>query len=200
LKKSKTFATKSAHSGLGHRRLRIGEDEHIGAARHQLPQQPQPLRPQLLSEIVHAGHVAARPIEAIDKTELDRIGADAEDDRNSAGGGLGRDGRRRAARRHDDGGTTLNKIGDQIGQSFVLLVRPAIFDHDIAAIDEARFGESCTKRRRQMGARLCGAVMEESDHRQSRLLRSRRERPSGRAGEQGDQFAALHSMTSSARC
>jgi hypothetical protein len=45
--------------------------------------------------------------------------------------------------------------------------------------------------------RRCPAV-EEPDHRQPRLLRARRERPSRRAAEKGDEIASFHSITSSA--
>jgi hypothetical protein len=44
------------------------------------------------------------------------------------------------------------------------------------------------------------AGTKEPDHRHRRLLRPRRERPRGcRAAEQRDEFAAFHSITSSAR-
>jgi hypothetical protein len=45
-------------------------------------QESQPLGHQLRDQIVDAGRVAARPGEAGDKTEFDRVFADAEHDRN----------------------------------------------------------------------------------------------------------------------
>ena len=44
-----------------------------GRRRDQLVQQLQPLRPQLQVQIAHARDVAARPVQAGDKAELDRI-------------------------------------------------------------------------------------------------------------------------------
>ena len=61
---------------------------------HQLAQQLQPLRRQLDREEVDARRVAARPVEAGDKTELDRVVADDEDDRDRRGRRLGRERRR----------------------------------------------------------------------------------------------------------
>jgi hypothetical protein len=45
-------------------------------------QKPQPLGRHLLEEIVDAGRVAARPGEARDKTKVNRVFADTEDDRD----------------------------------------------------------------------------------------------------------------------
>ena len=58
-------------------------------------QEPQPLGRHLLDEKIDAGHVAARPGEACDKTLPDRVFADAEDDRDRRGCSFGRDARRR---------------------------------------------------------------------------------------------------------
>ena len=57
--------------------------------RDQLTQQPQPLCPQFNVEEVDAGGIAARPIEARDQTEADRVAA-REDDRDRRGRRLGR--------------------------------------------------------------------------------------------------------------
>jgi hypothetical protein len=95
--------------GLGDRRAgRI--DEHANTSRlgHQLVQEPQALGHRFLSEEIEAGHVAARPREARDQTKLDRVIADAEDDRDRPGRGFGRDRARRAAGRRDHGDTTAD--------------------------------------------------------------------------------------------
>src|SRR5262245_3482495 len=42
------------------------------------------------------------------------------------------------------------------------------------------------------------AALEEPHHRRRRLLRTRHKRPRGRAAEQRDEYAPLHSITSSA--
>jgi len=48
-------------------------------------QQLQPFRCHLDVQIGHAGDVAARPIEAGDKSDINRVGPYPEDDRNLAG-------------------------------------------------------------------------------------------------------------------
>ncbi len=59
---------------------RVDEDGHTGRCGHQLTQQLQPLCRQLTSQKIDACHVAARPGEAGDKTKLDRVFGDSEDD------------------------------------------------------------------------------------------------------------------------
>ena len=74
-----------------------------------------------------------------------------------------------------------------------MILRPAVFDHDVATIDETCFAQALSKSRNQMDARLERAIMKESNHRHRRLLRPRRERPRGcRAAEQRDELAAVH--------
>src|SRR5262249_59275896 len=50
--------------------------------RTKLTQQFQSLRGQRAREDSHAGDVTARPVEACDETELDRVASDDENDRN----------------------------------------------------------------------------------------------------------------------
>src|SRR5215472_11430925 len=100
--------------------------------------------------------------------------------------------------RSDHRHLTAYQIGCEVGQYVVLVLRPAILDHNILALDVAGFTKAlpecgqiaCTIRKRR--------AAEESDHRHCRLLRPRRERPRRRAAEQADELAALHSITSSA--
>ena len=58
------------------RTLRVHEHGDQRGARNELAQESQPLRLQLEGEHVHPGGVAARPVEAGDKTEADRVAAD----------------------------------------------------------------------------------------------------------------------------
>jgi hypothetical protein len=53
-------------------------------------QQLQPLRVQLPGQVGYTGHIAARPVQAGDKTKLNRVRSGQEDD--------GDDGRRRLCR------------------------------------------------------------------------------------------------------
>src|SRR5262249_42276363 len=95
---------------------------------------------------------------------------------------------------------TAYQIGCEVGQYVLLVLRPAILDHDILALDVAGFANAlpecgqiaCTISKRR--------AAEKSDHRHRRLLRASRERPRHRcAGQQRDERAAPHSITSSAR-
>src|SRR5215813_13966947 len=102
--------------------------------------------------------------------------------------------------RSDHRHLTAYQIGCEAGQYVVLVLRPAILDHNILALDVAGF----TKALPECGQIACTIskrrAAEESDHRHCRLLRARREWPRCRAAEQRDEFAALHSITSSACC
>jgi hypothetical protein len=70
-----------SHRGRRNGRIgRIDEHGHTRHSGHQLTQELQPLRHQLSRENIGTCRVAARPIEAVDEAELDRIGSDAEDD------------------------------------------------------------------------------------------------------------------------
>src|SRR5262245_64558387 len=76
-----------------------------------------------------------------------------------------------------------------------MIIRPAIFDRDILALDIAGFIQALTERGREGHiARSCRAV-EKPDHRHRRLLRARRERPRGRRGtKQRDELASPHAV------
>src|SRR5262249_49974503 len=67
---------------ISDRILWIGQDDYIDISRDQLPQESEPLWPQLLGKVAHTGRITSGPIETIDETELDRVGANAEYNRN----------------------------------------------------------------------------------------------------------------------
>jgi hypothetical protein len=60
---------------------RIGHNGHPSGFRHQLAQKCQPLGQNLRREKIDAGCIAARPGKAGDQSHLDRVFADAKDDR-----------------------------------------------------------------------------------------------------------------------
>ena len=72
---------------------------------------------------------------------------------------------------------TAYQIGCEVGQSVVLVLRPAILDRHILALDVARF----TKALAECGQIACTIdwrrAANESYHRHRWLLRARRERP-----------------------
>src|SRR5215475_8939124 len=101
--------------------------------------------------------------------------------------------------RSDHRHLTAYQIGCEVGQSVSLVLRPAILDRHILALDVAGFAKALAE---------CGQIActigrprgaEEPDHRHRRLLRACCERPRGRGAEQCDELAtAAHSITSSA--
>jgi hypothetical protein len=83
----------------------------------------------------------------------------------------------------------VNQIGRQFRQSVDFIVRPAVFDRHIAALDVPGFTQPFAKCRNQTCARFRKTKVEMSDHWHRPLLRPRCDRPSRRAAESGDEFA-----------
>ena len=97
--------------------------------------------PERRSEIGHAGGIAARTIEAFDKSSLDRIDGGHEDNRDCGRGSLRR--KRAVGRASDDRQTFApNQIGRQCLKPLGVTIRPAIFDRDILAFDVASFTQT----------------------------------------------------------
>ena len=93
--------------------------------------------------------------------------------------------------RSDHGHLTAHQIGCEVGQSVDLVLRPAILDHDILALDVAGFTNAlpeCCHETCSVGKRR---TAEKPNHRHRGLLRARRERPSRRAAERGQEFSSF---------
>jgi hypothetical protein len=121
--------------------------------------------------------VAARSVQAGDKTSFDRITSGAKNDRNGPARSLDRHCRGRALWRHNYGHSTVNQIGGQFRQALIDIVRPAEFDRDIAAFDEAGFAQTSAEGGYKMCSRLRRTGVDISDHWHRRLLCACRERP-----------------------
>src|SRR5215510_9618887 len=154
-------------------------------------QQSKLLCPKLSNDKRDTGNVAARPVETGDEAELNRVAAACVDDRDRRSRRLGYDCRGGVSSDHRH--LTAYQIGCEVGQSVGLILRPAILDRHILALDEGGFTKAlaecgqipCTIDRRR--------AAEEPDHRHRRLLRPRRERPRHcRATEQRDELASFH--------
>ena len=114
--------------GLGENRIgRVDEERNDGFAGQQVMQQLKLLLRYHAGQCGDAREVAARSVQAGDKSNLDRVGAGHEDDRNRRGRRLCRDCCRGAACGYHRN-LTANQIGRQGGQSIVSALRPAIFD------------------------------------------------------------------------
>ena len=109
------------------RTRRIGRIDQYGDPFHrgyQLAQELKPFRRQLANEKIDAGQVTVRSGKARDKTKLDWVFPNGEDDRNSGGRRLGRDRGNGAAARDDDRDLFANKIGDECRQPVELVFGP----------------------------------------------------------------------------
>ena len=67
-----------------------------------------------------------------------------------------------------------------------------VLDRHILPLDIARLLEAFAKRSTLARGVLRRATVDETNHRQRRLLRARRERPRGRAAKQRDEVAPPH--------
>src|SRR5262249_48491164 len=93
-----------------------------------------------------------------------------------------------------------NQLVRQRRQTLDLLVGPAVFDRHVLALDEPRLLQALAECPHAIRVAVGRRGMQEPDCRRSRLLGARRERPRRRrAAEQGDERAAFHWITSSAR-
>ena len=102
--------------------------------------------------------------------------------------------------RSDHRHLTAYQIGCEVGQSVGLVLRPAILDRHILALDVAGFTKALAEYGQIPPCTIDRPDAEEPDHRHRRLLRACRERPScRRAANKRDERAPPHSITLSAR-
>ena len=152
-------------------------------------QEPQPLGHHLRVEKIDAGRVAARPSETGDKTPLDRVTADAEDDWNRRCCSFGRE-RGCVSGRRDHGHTAADQISHQCRQ-IVLALQPVVLDRHVLAIDVAVFVEVFAERGHKARVAIGRPLSNKPDHRHRRLLRPYREGPSERgAAEPGYELSS----------
>src|SRR5262249_16560582 len=99
-----------------------------------------------LGEIVDAGGVAARPGKAGDKTKLDRVFSDAEDNRDRRGRSFGCLCSKVAGRRGDNGDAPAHEISHERWQTIELALQPMVLHRHILALDVAGVVEALAKR------------------------------------------------------
>src|SRR5262245_26302713 len=156
--------------------------------------------PRGRAEEAHAGHIAIWSAEASDEPELDRIAADAKDNRDRRGRRLDHH-RRNVVARVDHGHWLAEEIGGQRHQAVILVFSVLVVDRDVAALDTSHAAKALAKRTLHLRGGRTRAAAQIPDHRHWLLLCARRERPhNGRAAEQRDELAtAAHSITSPVR-
>jgi hypothetical protein len=115
-----------------------------------------------------------------------------KDDGNRVGRSFGCERWTYPAARNDDRDLTAHQVGRQSRQSIELVLRPTIFDQDVAAINVAGFAQALPKCRHEIGAGLGRTIMQKPDDRHRRLLRARRERASSRTADVRDEFPSPH--------
>jgi hypothetical protein len=128
--------------GFGIGIVRINQHCHARRSRHQLTQELEPLGRELPREKVDAGQVAARSGEVGDKTKLDRVVTDHENDGNRRRCRLGCECGSNPAGRGDGADPSANQFRRQLRQPIKLILRPSVFDRDVLTFDIASVFES----------------------------------------------------------
>src|SRR5262249_15514770 len=147
-----------------------------------------------LAKKINASGVAARPGEVGDKTKLNRVFTDTEDDRDACCRSFGCK-RGCGANRGDHGHLSADQVGHQCRQAIVLGLQPVVLDRHVLAFDVAGFVEAFAKRGHVARVGLGRPVSDKPDHGYRRLLRARREWPrEGRAAEECDEVAPSHGI------
>jgi hypothetical protein len=189
-----------ARGGLrvSHRRLGLRGigwvDEHRDAGRcgHQLAQDVQVLGDKFAREKIVPCDIAARPGEARNQTEPDRIFANTEDDGDGRGCSLGGQRRNGAAHREDHGDWPAGKFARQYWQTVELVLGPTVFDHDVLAFDITAFLQTCSKPTQPLSGSIGRQRMHEADHRHCCLLRASSQRQRCRTAQSCDEFPTPH--------
>ncbi len=160
--------------------------------RHQLEEHFKALCDHFGQGEVEAGEISARSPETADKADLDRVGALHEDDRDCLGRRLGCKRTMCALQDNDHGYLAANQFCDQRRQPIVLTLCPPVFDRHVPALGVTGLTQASLKSGKILARRLERCEVEKPDYRHRRLLRPRRERPSGRAAEQRDELPPSH--------
>src|SRR5262245_17956967 len=143
------------------------------------------------TEPAGAGGVAAGAVETCGKTIPDRIGSNREHDRDCRSCGVGRECRLNS-RCENHRCLAANQLGCKRRQLIVSAICPAKVDRDVLAFDVPDVLQSLAERGHTVRIVPRRPRVEKADHWQRRLLRARRERPRGRAGEQQEKVTALY--------
>jgi hypothetical protein len=159
---------------------------------HQLVQNCQSLRGQLIREKIDPRQVSARPGEAGDKTELDRVFTDAEDDWGRRCCSFGRL-RRHIAGCGDDSHLAAHQIRHQGREAIVLAFQPVVFDRYVLTINVGVLAEAFAKRGRKAGVAISRPISDKPDNRHCCLLRASCDWPrSGGGAEKRYELAPSH--------
>src|SRR5215813_6018875 len=144
--------------------------------------------------------VSTRARETGDEAGRNGVVAAGEDDWDCGGGSFRRACSKVAATCGDQVDLAADELRGQRRQPIVLALRPAVLDLSVLTLDITGVLEALPERGNVCCKGSWRPAAEIADHRhRPALLRARRERPRGRATEERDEVAAVHSITSSAR-
>jgi hypothetical protein len=139
-------------------------------------QEAKPLGHNLSGEVIDAGRIAAWPGKACDQPQLDRVIADAEDDRDRRGRSFGCLGTNAESGRRDHGHTTADEVSHERRKAIELALQPVVLDRHVLALDVAGFVEAFAERSDIAYGVLGRPTIDEADYRRW-LLRARRKGP-----------------------
>ena len=122
----------------------------MGRLRQHFPQHPRLLADKFAAQGSNSSDIASWPIEAGDKTLLNRIGPNGENDRDRTGYRFGCLDRRDAVEGYDLADVTANQIGGESRQA-IRIVGPLVLDLQILAFDVAGIFEPLAKPREVPG-------------------------------------------------
>src|SRR5262249_13845015 len=123
----------------------IHDDRDPRRGRDQFAQQSETFCLDRGDEYVQPGRVAARPGEADDETQLDRIDPGDEDERNGLGGCLDCESGNGAAKSGNHRDLARYQIGNQCREPLISIFRPAILDGDVLILDISSLRQTLPK-------------------------------------------------------
>src|SRR6516225_7008432 len=178
---------------------RLLEDCNANGLRHDLLEQFEPLHGQFRGHDGEPGYVAARARQTCDQAAFQRVARRSHDDRDALRCAL-RGADRSGAADYDDIDLRPQQIADQRGYRFDIITIMAKLVGDVAPFDITEVAHPAHEFLAEWIV-VWGSRPDVPDTRRlARLLRARRKRPRNRrAAKQRDEFAAFHSITSSAR-
>ena len=181
--------------GLGKHRIGwIDKHCNTNRPRHQFTQKLQPLGPHRTCQETNAREIAVGPREVGYQTEANRVSTAGEDNWYRRRRRLGCE-RLRGASRDDYYDLSTSQLGSELWQLIVLIVRPAVFDGDVLALDITGSPEALAECAHTVRKPFRRSEVEDSNHRRRRLLRARRKRPRyRRAAQQRDELAPSHAV------
>src|SRR5215469_724715 len=159
----------------------------------------QPLHRQFRGQQGEPRRVAARARQTCDQAAFQRVGRRSHDDRDALRCAL-RGADRSGAADYDDIGLRPQQIADQRGYRFDIITIMAKLVSDVVPFDITEVAHPAHEFLAEWIV-VWGSRADVPDTRRlARLLRAGRERPrQGRAADERDKLASLHSITSSAR-